>query len=563
MASFTVTLPDGSSYTVDGLSEDATEADALAAVLAEHPDAADADNSLQQWMGVATRALLPYGVAAAGGAAAGAPLAGVGAAPGAAAGVLALGLGDLGAGAYNLAATPFGAPRMTLPSEAIRQTYEAAGGPGTRQPQTTPQRIVSAGLEAAAPAGGLAQSLNTLTPLMRQGVTRNVLTEMGRGVRAQTVGGAASGAATQAAIEGGETDPMKLFLVSLAGGVGGTLAGGRTPRPMITGEDIRDQARTFYRQAEQQGVFIQPHVADRLADDLEATLNRQGGSITTRDRAQVMRVIQDLRNRQNADLSFEELETLRSDLGNVGRSAETGKITAVGAPANRLANIVQDRLDEFFANLDASQVSAGDPRAAVRFVRQARQQYQNARKGEILDTVLSKVETNTKRKPAAQDLQDRLQPIVNDRRTMSKFTPAEREVLRSLQSGTFSENALKTAGALAPEFNVQKILGYAIPATAAASTQPEYLTALGAVGALSLGAKAAANRMVVRRASDVAENILAGRPPPSTVQSMVRGAGRAAAYAPPVILGSQGTSNAFLTDAYGNTYDAQGNRLSP
>ena len=63
MASFTVTLPDGSSYTVDGLPEDATEDDALAVVLAQHPEATEADNSLQQWMGVATRALLPYGIA--------------------------------------------------------------------------------------------------------------------------------------------------------------------------------------------------------------------------------------------------------------------------------------------------------------------------------------------------------------------------------------------------------------------------------------------------------------------------------------------------------------------
>jgi hypothetical protein len=559
MASFTVTLPDGSSYTVDGLSEDATEDDALAAVLAENPQVAEADNSLQQWLGVATRALLPYGVAAATGGAAGAPFGGVGAAPGAAAGVLALGLGDIGTGMYNLAATPFGAPRMTLPSEAIRQTYEMAGGPGTREPATPQQRVFSAGLEAATGAGGTAKALNVLAPALRAGTTtRNVMTELGRGARAQAVGGAGAGGLTQAAVEGGETDPLKLFLVSLAGGVGGTLAGSRTPRPLLTGEDIRSRARQFYKQAERQGVYILPNVADDLANQLENTLQRQGAAITQRDRAPILRVIRDLRNRPNADLSFEELEKLRSDLGLIGRSAETGKVTAVGAQANRMAGVVQDKLDDFFDTLDVTQVSSGDPQRAGSLVKQARQQYKNARKGEILEQVLTKIDVGPGKKPAITELQERLAPIVSDKRLMNKFSRKEREVLESLQKGTLTENTLKTFGELAPELNVTKILGYAIPTTAAASINPAYIAGVAGVGGAALASRAMANRMAMRRASDVAENVLAGRPPPSGVQQAGRAAGRGAAYVPPVVLGAQ---NAFITDAYGRSYDAQGNRL--
>jgi hypothetical protein len=562
MASFTVTLPDGSSYTVDGLPEDATEDDALAAVLAENPQAAEADNSLQQWLGVATHALLPYGVAAGAGAAAGAPFGGVGAAPGAAAGMLALGAGDIGTGVYNLAATPFGAPRMTLPSEAIRQLYETAGGPGTREPATPQQRVFSAGLEAATGAGGTAKALNVLAPLAARGTTaRNVMTELGRGARAQAVGGAGAGGLTQTAIEGGETDPLKLLLVSLAGGVGGTLAGGRTPRPMLTGEDIRNQAKQFYRQAQRQGVYILPNVADDLANQLETTLHRQGAAITQRDRAPILRVIRDLRNRPHSDLSFEELEKLRGDLGMVGRSAETGKVTAVGAQANRMAGIVQDKLDDFFDSLDLTQVSSGDPQRAVELVKQARQQYKNARKGEILEQVLTKIDVGTGKKPPIQDLQERLAPIVSDKRLMSKFSTKEREVLESLQKGTLTENTLKTFGELAPELNVTKILGYAVPTTAAASTNPAYLAGIAGIGGAALASRAMANRMALRRASDVAENVLAGRPPPGAMERTVRAAGRGAAYVPPVVLGSEAANNAFLTDAYGRTYDAQGNRL--
>lgn len=564
MASFTVTLPDGSSYTVDGLPDDATEDDALAAVLAEHPEAAEADNSLQQWLGVATRALLPYAAAAGAGAAAGAPVGGVGAVPGAAAGVLALGAGDIGAGIYNLAATPFGAPRMTMPSEAIRQLYETAGGPGTREPVTPQQRVFSAGLEAATGAGGAAKAFNVLAPTLRAGTTaRNVMAELGRGARAQAVGGAGAGGLTQAAIEGGETDPLKLFLVSLAGGVGGTLAGGRTPRPLLTGEDIRNQAKQFYRQAQRQGVYILPNVADDLANQLENTLQRQAAAITQRDRAPILRVIRDLRNRKHPDLSFEELEKLRSDLGLIGRDPQTGKVVAntPGEQQNRIAGIVQDKLDDFFENLDVTQVSSGDPQRALTLVKQAREQYKNARKGEILEQVLSKIDVGPGKKPAIDELQARLAPIVLDKRLMRKFSPEERKVLESLQSGTLTESALAKIGQYAPGKSIEQLLGYAIPTTAAASINPAYLGGVAAVGGAALASRALANRMALRRASDVAENVLTGRPPPELPERTLRAAGRGAAYVPPVVLGSEAANNAFITDAYGNAYDVQGNRL--
>jgi hypothetical protein len=70
-----------------------------------------------------------------------------------------------------------------------------------------------------------------------------------------------------------------------------------------------------------------------------------------------------------------------------------------------------------------------------------------------------------------------------------------------------------------------------------------------------------ANRMALRRASDVAENVLSGRPPATRTENALRATGRGAAYIPPVVLGSQSVNNAFLTDAYGNQYDAQGNML--
>ena len=560
--------PDGKIYEIEG-PEDATLDDLVGVIDSQTAAPAAPDNSLQQWTGVATRALLPYGVAAGAGAAAGAPFGGVGAVPGAAGGVLALGLGDIGTGIYNLAATPFGAPRATLPSEAIRQLYETAGGPGTRQPATTPQRIFSAGLEAATGAGGTAAALNRLAPLARQGTLgRNVMTEMGRGARAQTAGGAGAGGLTQTAIEGGETDPMKLFLVSLVGGVGGTVAGGRTPRPLLTGEDVRDQARQFYQRMEREGVFFSPQAADDLANRLEDTLvNLRGATIAREYRTAIEEQILNLRNRNYPDLSFEELETIRSNLGLIGRDA-MGRVVAntPGAQANRLAGVIQDDLDDFVTNAGPAQVTAGDPQVAAAAVRQARQQWQNARKGEILEQVLAKTETSKNNRPKIEDLQARLAPIINDDRLMAKFTPDEQEILRSLQSGNVAERTLNLFGQLAPDLKtgpgLAKLVAYVAPSTAAASViDPVYGATIGTIGGAALASRAMANRMALRRASDVAENVLAGRPPNLRDQT-VRNTARVGAYVPPVVLGSEAANNnAFLTDAQGRSYDVQGNRL--
>lgn len=559
--------PDGKIYEIEG-PEGATLEDLVGVINSQTAAPAEPDNSLQQWTGVATRALLPYGVAAAAGGAAGAPTV-IGAPVGAAGGVALLGLGDIGTSIYNLAATPFGAPRATLPSETIRQLYETAGGPGTRKPQTMQQRVFSAGLEAATGAGGGARALNVLAPLAARYTTaRNVMTELGRGSRAQAVGGAGSGAATQAAIEGGETDPMKLFLVSLAGGIGGTLAGGRTPRPLLTGADVRQQARQFYQQMEREGVFFSSQAADDLANRLENTLvNLRGATIAREYRTAIERQIRNLRNRNYPDLSFEELETIRSNLGLIGRDAN-GRVVpnTPGDQANRLAGVIQDDLDDWVTTAGPAQVTAGDPQIAAAAVTQARRQWQNARKGEILEQVLARTETSRGNRPKIEELQARLQPIVNDDRLMAKFTQDEQDVLRSLQSGNITEQALAKFGQLAPDLKsgpgLAKLAAYVLPQTPAASViDPTFGTVVGVVGGAALASRAMANRMALRRASDVAENVLEGRPPPGVGARAARAAGRGAAYVPPVVLGSEAANNAFLTDAYGRTYDAQGNRL--
>lgn len=175
------------------------------------------DSSLNQWAGVANRALAPYVTAAGLGAAAGAPFGGVGAIPGAALGVGGLALTDLGATAYNAVATPFGAPRVPTGSEAIQNVAENVGI--GRRPQTGAQRIVGTALESAAGGYGGARAANEIAGLVTSPVSRQVWNAMGQAPGAQAAAGAAAGGTVATAQEAGVTNPYALSLLGLAGGL--------------------------------------------------------------------------------------------------------------------------------------------------------------------------------------------------------------------------------------------------------------------------------------------------------------------------------------------------------
>jgi hypothetical protein len=251
-----------------------------------------------------------------------------------------------------------------------------------------------------------------------------------------------------------------------------------------------------------------------------------------------LRVIRDLRKRPQSELSFQQLEVLRGKLGEVGKDPNTGKI--VSPTAARIASKVQDELDNFIANATPAQVTAGNAQAAAKAVTDARAQWSNARKGEILEKVLSDVELKSGKRPAIDVLRSRLEPIVADKRLMAKFTPEEREVIKSIQSGTPTENVLAFLGRASPGTNWKQILGYAVPAGGAAALQSP--TAAGVVSGIAAGsaaAQAAANRMAMSRAADLTQNMLRGLPPGTTAENYMRNIGRmGSTYVPPVISGS-------------------------
>lgn len=469
------------------------------------PPAPEPDRSLAQNVGVVTSALSPYATAAGLGAAAGAPFAGVGAIPGAAGGVLSLGLADLGTGVYNLAAPMFGGQRVPLPSETIRSGYESIGI--GRAPQTPEQEVLLRTIEGGAGALGGASALGTLATRQAPGVTRNIMQQLAQQRRAQTAAGMGAAAAPTIAREyGGVTDPLALYGLSMAGGMGaGALA---TPRPRsVTSEQLNAQAKAAYDRAEQAGVLFDP----TSVADLGNTIRQ---SFTANPKVQFDPVLHPRINRvlqridevaaeaaqTGAPLSFSQVELLRR----VARTAAN----SMDRDERRLGYDLIRQIDSFVEAPPQGAVIAGQAPEAAAALKEARTAWRRMSQADALDTMVDRA-ARSAQGLSASSLRQQARNVANNPNRMRAFDPDIRKEIEGLARGEGGLAAAETLGRLAPSFDLRNMRFGNILAggTGGAYYAGEpTLAAIGAtLGTTGLASRALANRMASGRMAAMAD----------------------------------------------------------
>jgi hypothetical protein len=477
------------------------------------PVGRQADNSAAQWLGVANRALAPYATAAGVGAAAGAPFMGVGAIPGAAMGVTALGLGDLGTSAYNLGAGYFGGKRVPLPSETIQNAYNAFGI--GHEPQTTGQQILSSGLSGAAGGFVPAKALNTLAPLIRSPVGREIVNELA----AQPVGQAAVGAGAAMAPEmlqsAGIEDPRLLALSSAAGGLAGakgTEILGRsgqtmantvrrgidvaTGQPTASVDALKTAADTAYKAADAAGVTFSPQSYGALVDDINAKLKSEGFVPKLNPTiAKAVNVLDDYRDQPQ---SLTQLKELRKGLSDLKASPEPN--------VRRLAGDIVSRIDKYVEQPPANAIISGDP-AGIAALNEGRSMWARMRKSETVENILKNVDLS--KSDAADAIQSQFASLAKNDRRMMGFSDAERAAIRQIGEGKATPTTLNIISKIAPGVDLKGLMVSAALAGGAyhEGMTPEEAAMLGVVG---LGAKGARNYLAKRNVSNLAAGIRRG-----------------------------------------------------
>lgn len=300
-------------------------------------------------------------------------------------------------------------------------------------------------------------------------------------------------------------------------------AGMFSRQPKIpTAEDVRQGAQAAYGAADSAGVIVRPEAVSRLRDNMQRNLAEFG--YAPEINPGVSGVLNNLARNEGQNVTLKGLETLRRTANNLGASIEPS--------TRKIGQRLKGEIDGFIDDLKPGDVLAGDSRAAVDAMKEARSLWQRSSKAEALAEALGKAELRAASTGSGGNVDNATRQ--NVRRLLESrrdWTPDERAALEDIVRGTATQNALRLAGKLSPGGNgLMTALN-----VGAIATNP--LMAAGSIGAA--GAKFAADRMTganTRLAEDIilaGGNRAAARAQPNALQRAIEaqraGLGRALA----------------------------------
>lgn len=481
-------------------------------------------DTLGEYGGVATRALIPYFTAAGAGAAAGGiPTGGIGALPGAAGGVLSLGAADLGTGLYNLAVPAFGGQRVPMPSETIQNQFTRMGV--GREPQTSGQQVFSDVLQAGAGGGLQTFGARALAPAMRTPQTRNFMQFLGQNAKGQ-VGAAAGGAAAPsiAANYFDVTDPSTLMGLSLAGGG----AGGYAASPKIkvpTAAEIQVKAKKAYDAFDNAGIRVAQPALSQSFNNISANLRNL--SFIPGNHPEVRAKLGTMQKLFQGPVSLKELDSLHSDIASAAQTITNPKTRMY---MDELAH----GIDDLITGVSPTQTTGGNTANAQALLDQARKMWRMKSGTKLIDDAFTLARNKADQsqeagKPQAFGtlLQKEFASIANgiakNERKYARLTPELKTAIKEVANGTFSSRTLSVLGSISPA-NIKSLLSDTAlglgTSAAIGFGAPSYLAIPAALKATATGvsavAKPVANRMTLNRANR-ARMIGAGVTPPPPV----------------------------------------------
>lgn len=497
-------------------------------------------DALSQYAGVINRAIAPYATVGIGGTAVGGPLAGAGA-------IGTLALTDLGATLANLGLQAAGSERrVPVPSDVIRSGYEAVmpdSFSGFREPETTGQRYVGTGAEAAMSAFSQANALRQLAQTYGPGVAKNVLTTLGRDRAAQTAAATGGASAQQAMIEESEpgTALRNPLLVAAVGALGsmatGRLAarGPQTIKEMVgkgtpSEEQLYKQAKAKYSELDNSGVVFSGSAYDRLLSSLKNRLADAGYKETTAESA-ITSILNKMGKFSGKNQTWSELDRVRSDIGK-------SLIKSNDENVRRLGREMADEIDEFVDNVSprdlvisvgpSGTAKTGDVKKLLATRDQARNLWGQVSRSEEMSELLrqAKLEAGATDITLDQAIRNKFLNLAKaqDGRKLKRFSPEEQQfILEVSQGGDFTRLLSEFSDAL--KFNrglggglYLGVGGLATP-YAAQLGQIDFPTAL-ALGTGIAGVRgttsALSNRLAARRAETAARAMRGFRPQPVT-----------------------------------------------
>lgn len=470
------------------------------------------------YLAVINRAVAPYATAALGGAA-------VGGIPGAIVAPGALAATDVVATLANLGLQATGAEsRVPVPSEVIRGGYEQVLPSAFRQPETTGERFVTAGTEAATGAAATANALRLLATQYGPGAVRNILSTLGQAPAAQTAAATGGAIAPQALIESSEPDsalrnPVLIAATGVLGSMVTGKAGLRGPQTIRElagkGTPSEDQlyslAKAKYRDFDQAGVAFTPSAYDRMLINLKQRLADEGYT----DQSAITAAVNKLDKFSGQARTLTQIDTARSDISKTLLKSSDENV-------RRLGREIADELDDFVLSASPNDLIAGNLPAALTSLREARTLWRQVSRSEQMSELFRRAKLSDQ--PLDTAVRNEFRALAKNRKKLDKFSPEEQAFILNVVEGG---NVAKALTDFSDSLRVSRSLGGTLYAGtgglatpfAAQIGQIDPLTAgaiFTGIAATRGGASTLANRLAAQRAEAAARAMRGFRRAPLT-----------------------------------------------
>jgi len=401
--------------------------------------------ALQRTAEIAARGAYPPAAMAAAGATMGSLAGPVGAATGALVGGLAIPVSDVLVNLYNLATRS----DVKLPSGAISEMLDNLG---LAKPESRGERMIEAGAGAFTSAGTQVPALTRLAMTAATPTVRNVAQQAAQAPTAQ-IAASAPAAATAQYVTEATGSPLAGLAASTAVGASTGVRPGRV-EPAMGRAELTAQAGNLYRSAERAGLVVKPEYVKEIST--RAAQEAKDLGFDAGLHPQVARVLDRLEEDSTSPKTLKELENLRR----IVRSPE-GQFE--NPDQQRIAAGVVDVFDDMVQNIGKGNILAGDEKAAVSILGQARDVYAKSRRVGIIEDMVRNAELRASRQSQAgldNTLRDQFVNLATNKRRMAAFSKTERdEIDRIAKGGGNLEQMLRFAGRFAIRGPVTGIFG--------------------------------------------------------------------------------------------------------
>lgn len=215
----------------------------------------------------------------------------------------------------------------------------------------------------------------------------------------------------------------------------GRNAATRSARNMTpTQEALRARANQTYKDAENLGVVLRPDKVQSIQQKLGAVAADTG--FNPRIHPKVSAALDSFDDLAGQAPTLKRMEQQRRILGSAASSMEPDE--------RRIASELIDQYDEIIGGLNAGDVVRGQGDEAAKVLAQARQQWQQTRKMQVIDEAIEKAKNQAS--GFENGMRTQLRSILNNPKKRRGFNQEEIQAMRRVVQGGTAENLMKLVG---------------------------------------------------------------------------------------------------------------------